>query len=312
MEGSEGSEVLDTGPEGAERARVTGLIVTSVIAIGLAIAAVAAGLTWWAGRPPVSDALTIVGIAVLGAEPVTIVAEPPIGALSTPAGAALPGVTLRLTVGGDPDGNVEVVPSPTDAIVYVEEGPAVTIARGGFVDVDITVAPVDCALAREGTDLDEAGYRWRRAFGVELLTTTAGEIVPLSDVARASFSEALARACDGAGPPPEMTVTGARRGGEPPLETIGLVVDIDTMADRLVVTPLDGPGLRGLGSADRRRGDGIPLLWLVAPRAEHNDDVPTAYSQVFVVRGEMAYPWIVGIPVTEDLPAMTPLTTSIR
>ncbi len=84
------------------------------------------------------------------------------------------------------------------------------------------------------------------------------------------------------------------------------------MADRLVVTPLDGPGLRGLGSADRRKGDRIPLLWLVAPRAEHNDDFPTAYAQVFVVRGETAYPWIVGIPVTEDLPAMTPLTTSIR
>jgi hypothetical protein len=312
MKGVEGNEVLDTGSEGAEPSRATGIIVTSVIAIGLAIAAVAAGLTWWAARPPVSDALSIVGISVVATEPVTIVAEPPIGALSTPAGAALPGVTLRLTVGGDPDGNVDVVPSPTDAIVYVEEGSAVTIVRGGYADVDITVAPVDCALAREGTDLDEAGYRWRRAFGVELLTTTEGAIVPLSDAARASFSDALARACDGAGPPPEMTVTGARRGGEPPLETIGLVVDIDATADRLVVTPLDGPGLRGLGSADRDKGNGIPLLWLVAPRAEHNDAVPTAYSQVFVVRGETAYPWIVGIPVTEDLPAMTPLTTSIR
>ena len=312
MEGSEGSEVLDTGPEGDARPRATGIIVTSVVAIGLGVTAVAAGLTWWAGRPPLSDALTIVGISVLGTERVTIAAEPPIGALSTPAGAALPGVTLRLSVGGDPDGDVAVAPSPTDAIVYVEQGPAVTIARGAFADIDITVAPVDCALAREGTDLDEDGYRWRQDFGVELLITTEGQTVPLSDAARASFGDALMRACDGAGSPPELTVTGARRGGEPPLETIGLIVDINAEADRLVVTPLDSPGLRGLGSADRRKGDGVPLLWLVAPAAEGNEEVPTAYSQVFVVRGDMAYPWIVGIPVTEDLPAMTPLTTSIR
>jgi len=70
--------------------------------------------------------------------------------------------------------------------------------------------------------------------------------------------------------------------------------------------------LRGLGAADRRSGQGIPLLWLVSPRAEHNDDVPTAYTQVFVVRGGTAYPWILGTPITDDLPTMTPLTTSIR
>ena len=78
------------------------------------------------------------------------------------------------------------------------------------------------------------------------------------------------------------------------------------------MTPLDGPGLRGLGSADRRTGEGIPLLWLVSPRAEHNDAVPKAYTQVFVVRGGTAYPWIIAIPVTDDLPEMTPLTSSIR
>jgi hypothetical protein len=31
-----------------------------------------------------------------------------------------------------------------------------------------------------------------------------------------------------------------------------------------------------------------------------------------VVRGATAYPWIVGIPLTGDLPEMTPLTKSIR
>lgn len=312
MERYEGAEVLDFGPEPSSRARATGVIASAVIAGGLAIAAAAAGLTWWAGRPPTSDALEITAITVTGTSPVTVVAEPPVGALSTPAGAALPGVSLRLSVGGDPRDSVEVAASAADALVYVEERPAVTIAPGSFTDIDITVAPVDCALAREGTDLDEAGYRWRRAFGIELLTTTEGAAVPLSSEARGAFEGALVQACAGAGSAPEVTVTAARRGGEPPLETIGLYVDIAASGDRFVVTPLDGPGLRGLGSADRRSGEGIPLLWLVSPRAEHNDDVPKAYAQVFVVRGGTAYPWIASIPITDDMPEMTPLTTSIR
>lgn len=312
MERFEGEEILDFGQAPSSRARAGGLIATLVIGIGLAVAAVAAGVTWWSGRPPTSDALEITAITITGTSPVSVVAEPPIGALSTPAGAALPGVTLRLRVGGAPQDSVEVAASATDSIVYVEQLPAVTIAPGAFADIDVTLAPVDCALAREGTDLDEAGYRWRRAFGIELLTTTEGTVVPLSADARATFSTALLQACEGAGPAPEVTVTAARRGGEPPLETIGLYVDIAASGDRFVVTPLDGPGLRGLGAADRRSGDGIPLLWLVSTRTEHNDDVPKAYTQVFVVRGDTAYPWIVAIPITDDLPEMTPLTTSIR
>ena len=312
MERFEGDEVLDFGHAPSSRARTGTVLVTLVIGIGLAVAAVVAGLTWWNGRPPTSDALEIASVSVTGESPVTVVAEPPIGALSTPSGAALPGVTLRLRVGGAPQDSVEVTASATDSIVYVEELPAVTIAPGAFADIDVTVAPVDCALAREGTDLDEAGYRWRRAFGIELLTTTEGTVVPLSPEARTAFEGALLQACESAGSAPEITVTAARRGGEPPLETIGLFVDIEASGDRFVVTPLDGPGLRGLGSADRRSGDGIPLLWLVSTRTEHNDDVPKAYTQVFVVRGGTAYPWIVSIPLTDDLPEMTPLTTSIR
>lgn len=312
MERFEGEDILDFGSAPSARARTGGVIATVVVGVGLAIAAVAAGLTWWSGRPPTSESLGITAITVTGSSPVTVVAEPPIGALATPAGATLPGVTLQLRVGGAPQDSVEVTTSATDSIVYVEELPAVTIGPGAFADIDVTVAPVDCALARAGTDLDEAGYRWRRAFGIELLTATDGTVVPLSPDARASFEDALLQACASAGPAPRITVNGARRGGEPPLETIGLYVDVEASGERFVVTPLDGPGLRGLGSADRRTGTGIPLLWLVSPRAEHNDDVPKAYTQVFVIRGGTAYPWIVAIPLTDDLPEMTPLTTSIR
>lgn len=312
MAGFEGGEILDHGRAPDARDRAIGTVVTAVIAGGLALAAIAAGIAWWAGRPPTSNRLEIVGAALLAQTPVTIEAEPPVGALATPAGAALPGITLRLTVGGDPGDSVEVEPSPTDAIVYVADQPATAIAAGAFADIDVTIAPVDCALSQAGTDLDEAGYRWRRPFGIELLTTSGGTTVPMSDAAAASLREALARACAQAGPAPTLAVTAARRGGEPPLETVGLVVDVDATADRYVLTPLDGPGLRGLGAADRRDGDGIPLLWLVSPRAEHNDDVSTAYTQVFVIRDGTAYPWIIGTPLTDDLPEMTPLTTSLR
>lgn len=305
-------EVLDHGRPEDSRSRALGTIVTAVIAGGLALAAVAAGVTWWAGRPPRSERLEIVGATLLAESPVTVVSEPPVGALATPAGATLPGITMRLAVGGDPGDSVEVAPSTTDAIIYVADQPATTLAPGEFADIDVTIAPVDCALAREGTDLDEAGYRWRRPFGIEILTTTAGTAVPVTDAAQASLREALARTCEDAGPAPTLRVTAARRGGDPPLETVGLLVDVEAQADRYVLTPLDGPGLRGLGAADRRDGAGIPLLWLVSPRAEHNDDVSTAYTQVFLVRGGTAYPWIVGTPITDDLPEMTPLTTSIR
>lgn len=310
MEHLGGGEVLDHGTERPRRGLA--VLATVVLAGGLALAALGAGLTWWSGRPPTSDRLEIVAARELGRMPVTVVAEPPVGALATPAGATLPGITLRLTVGGEPGRSIEVAPSPSDSLVYVDEQPPVAIAPGEFAEIDVTIAPVDCALASEGTDLDEAGYRWRRPFGIELLTTQDGAVVPIADEARTAFREALVRSCEEAGPAPEVTVTGARRGGEPPLQTIGLFVDVAATGDRYVVTPLDGPGLRGLGSADRRTGTGIPLLWLVSPRAEHNDDVPTAYAQVFVVRQGTAYPWIVGIPITDDLPVMTPLTTSIR
>ncbi|MFM1966743.1 MAG: hypothetical protein RL134_2468 [Actinomycetota bacterium] len=306
-------EVLDHGHAREPRGRALGIVATAVLAGGLALAAIVAGMTWWSARPPTSERLEIVDATLLAEAPVTVVAQPPVGALATPAGASLPGVTMRLTVGGEPGDSVDVTTSLTDSLVYVKPQPAVTIPSGAYAEIDVTVAPVDCALAREGTDLDEAGYRWRRPFGIEIITTDAGTPVPMSEAAQSSLREALTQACDQAGSPPTLTVTAARRGGEPPLETVGIVVDVEGVsADRLVLTPLDGPGLRGLGAADRRTSAGIPLLWLVSPRAEHNEDVSTAYTQVFVIRGGTAYPWIIGTPLTDDLPEMTPLTTSIR
>lgn len=305
-------EVLDHGRSPASRSHLNAIPATALIAVGLAIAAVAAGLTWWASRPPTSDRLNVVSATVVTQTRITVVTEPPIGGFATPAGASLPATTVRLVVGGDPSQSVEITTSPTYGAFYVEELPAATLAAGSFTEVDVTIAPLDCALALEGIDLDEAGYRWLQPQEGELLMTSSGADVPMSDEARATVGEAARRTCEGAGSAPRLTVTAARRGGEAPLETIGLIVDVAADADRLVLTPLDGPGLRGLGAADRRSGDRIPLLWLLAPGPQPTDEVTIAYTQVYVVRDGTAYPWVVGTPVTDDLPAMTPLTTSIR
>lgn len=304
-----GSEVLDHGRERPARPWARVAVIT--VAVALLIGAAIAGISSWTARPPTSAEVSIVDLTVIGSRAVTVSGEAPVGALTSPSGTTMPGIVLRARVGGDPQRSVEIVASASESLAYVEETAPVTIPPGGFVDIDLTVAPVDCTVARAGTDLDEAGYRWRRPFGIDVLDTSEGVTVPLSDAARAVFADALAQACRDAGEPPRLTVTSARRGGKTPLETIGLYVDATARADRLVLTPLDGPGLRGLGSADRRSGDRIPLLWLVSPRAEHNEDVPTAYTQVYVVRDGTAYPWIVGIPITDDLPVTpTPLALS--
>lgn len=302
-----GPEVLDQGREpGTRRWTASIAIAAALVLLG---AAAIAGVRAWTDRPPTSPELAVVEFTVLASLPVTVTSVPPVGALSTPAGTALPGLLVTARVGGDPQAAVELLPSTSDSLVHVEEAPPTTVPAGGFVDIDLTIAPVDCSAARQGTDLDEAGYRWRRPFGIELLMTADGRQVPLTDRARESFASAIATSCQAAGRAPTISVQSARRGGEAPLETIGLIVDVEAEAERLVLTPLDGPGLRGLGAADRGSGKRIPLLWLVSPRTEHNDEVPMAYTQVYAVQGSTAYPWIVGIPITDDLPSPPPLTS---
>lgn len=303
MEESPG-EVMDAGSTLAAPGwlRPVSLAGALVLVVGAAIAAAHA----WQSRPAMSTALGITSLEIVGPQPVTIVAEPPIGALATPPGASLPGIVVRATIGGDPERSVDVASAATDSLAYVQETAWVTIAPGSFGTIDVTLAPVDCAAS--DADLDEAGYRWRRPFGIDLLRTSDGQTVPMDAPARAVFRSALEEACRGSGDRPRVEVTQARRGGKEPLETIGLVVDVASDADRLVLTPLDGPGLRGLGSADRRKGDGIPLLWLVSVFTEETDPGMTGYVQTFTIRDGTAYPWIVEIPIPDDLPTTgTPL-----
>jgi hypothetical protein len=290
MEGPGGGEVLDVGRVRAARRWPT---VTAVLAAAALVTTGAVlGTTAWLARDPTSTELAVVDLVVTGSRPVTITAEPPVGDLATPAGASLPGIDVRARVAGDPSRAVQVTTTPTSTpvtdatAVYVAPVTPTDIAAGRFAEIDLTIAPVDCTAARAPVDPATA-----------LIVTTEGAVIPLSAAARESLATALAAACEPAGDPPELTVISARSGRAPALESIGLMVDVTARADRLVLTPLDSPGLRGLGSADRRDGARIPLLWLITPEAA--GEMPTSFTQVYVVRADTAYPWIVGIPLAE-------------
>ena len=98
-------------------------------------------------------------------------------------------------------------------------------------------------------------------------------------------------------------------------ETATLNIETDQSVQQIDYRALEGQfDIAGqtVRRSYRRSADGIPLLWLVSARAEHNDDATTAYTQVFIVRDRTAYPWIVETVITDDLPEMTPLTTSVR
>lgn len=289
MERPEGTEVLVAGPE-VTHSRLTRPITFIAVAC-LATVVAAVGVTAWLNREPTSSALQVVDIAVTGDRAVTIAATPPLGALAAPAGSALPGVALTVRVGGDPGTAVEVMGNARDAAAYVAPTDVTTVPAGRFVDIDLTIAPVNCA--RDGIE---------GTASVSPLTTSDGSPLPLAPTARDSLGAALADACQPAGNAPVLTVTSASYGKPPALESIRLTVDVAAEADRLVLTPLDGTGLRGLGSADRNTGSDIPLLWLLTSGVEAGGLV--ASVQVYVVRRGAAYPWIVNIPITGNLAEM--------
>lgn len=279
-------------------------------AIALALSLIAVGATFWAQRAPTSSALGITAFTIVGPRAITVTALPPLGALATPAGASLPGVILTARVGGDPTQAVTITAATVDAddpastTPYIAPISPVTIPAGGFADIDVAIAPVDCTPWISPAD---PGDVTRQGVEFTVLRTEDGGPVPPTPVASATITTALAQLCGDAGARPDIAVVAARLGGQPPLETISLLVDMRADADRLVLTPLDSPGLRGLGSADRRDGQRIPLLWLLT-ETPGVARAMEATLQVFVIRGGTAYPWIVTIPLTDSYAPMVPLT----
>jgi hypothetical protein len=267
-------------------------------AIALALSLIAVGATFWAQRAPTSSALGITAFTIVGPRAITVTAMPPLGALATPAGAALPGVILTARVGGDPTQAVTITAATVDAddpastTPYIAPISPVTIPAGGFADIDVAIAPVDCTPWISPANPGEAVDVTRQGVEFTVLRTEDGGPVPPTPVASATITTALAQLCGDAGARPDIAVVAARLGGEPPLETISLLVDM---------------GLRDLGSADRRDGQRIPLLWLLT-EAPGVARAMEATLQVFVIRGGTAYPWIVTIPLNDEFPPMLPLT----
>ena len=304
-------EVLDVGVEGGIPRWARPLAIAAAIA--LAFSLIAVGATFWAQRAPTSSALGITTFTIVGPRPITVTAVPPLGALATPAGASLPGVILTARVGGDPTRAVTITASTADAddpastTMYIAPISPVTIPAGGFADIDVAIAPVDCTPWSSPADPGDADDVTRQRVDFTVLRTEDAGPVPPTPVASATITTALAHLCGDAGARPDVAVVAARLGGEPPLETISLLVDVRADADRLVLTPLDSPGLRGLGSTDRRDGQRIPQLWLLTETPGVARAIE-ATLQVFVIRGGTAYPWIVTIPINDEFPPMLPLT----
>lgn len=304
-------EILDVGADHGMSQWMKPLSITVAIALPLGLIAVGAAL--WAQRADTSSALSIDALTILGPRPITVTALPPLGALATPAGASLPGVAMTARVGGDPTQTVTVTASAVDTAgpaattIYTAPISPVTIPPGGFADIEVVIAPVDCTRWSGPTELGEDSDLDRQYLDFSVLSTADDITVSTTPAAKATIAAALRQTCADAGARPDVAVTAARAGGEPPLETISLLVDVGADADRLVLTPLDSPGLRGLGSTDRRDGQRIPLLWLLT-EAPGVARAQVTTLQVFAIRDGTAYPWIITIPLTDSYPPMVPLT----
>lgn len=226
-----------------------------------------------------------------------------------PAEALLPSATLTVRVTGDPRLDTEVRSAVSGGALSVEPVAPTLIPAGETVDVPVTIAPLDCAVT--DSTLDEAGYRWRRATGVQLLETTDAITLPLADTARDDIARVLTDLCAPAGTAPTITMIDARLDGPWRKQVLDLTVTAETEsgAERILLHPLDGPGLRGIGTFSKPERPEITLMWSVAPLAEDTDGVLDALVRAITVVDGRAYPWIVRVVPPAALRSATPLRT---
>ena len=224
-----------------------------------------------------------------------------------PSEATLPGARLMLTVEADPRRSIEVVTSPSGGALSIQPVEPVVIDAGTPTELAVVIAPLDCAVT--DTSLDEAGYRWRRATGVQLLEELGGPVLPLSDSARAQIAEVLSRLCAAAPEAPRLTMVDAMIDGPWRDQVLDITAEVEATADRVLLHPLDGPGLRGIGSFQRPGSPSVTLMWAVAPLGEDSDGVLDALVRVIAVKDGIAYPWIARISPPSPLSELTPLRT---
>lgn len=300
-------EVLESGTPARRNTRRLWIAII-IIAITAVIVGAARTLL---KSDPTSDALRIESVELT--KPATI--DPnargsgwPIK-VGMPAGIDLPAAVTSVRVIGDPRRDTEVRNATSGGALSVEPVPPTLIPAGATVDVPVTVAPLDCAVT--DATLDEAGYRWRRATGVQLLETTDGVVLPVSDAAQDSLAKILSELCAPAGPPPQITMVDARLDGPWRKQVLDITVtaEADDSAERILLHPLDGPGLRGIGTFSKPERPDITLMWSVAPLAEDTDGVLDALVRAITVVDDRAYPWIIRVVPPAALRSATPLRT---
>lgn len=220
------------------------------------------------------------------------------GAPGIPSNAVLPGAVVDVAIDPDPTVPTTVLPAESSGALHIEPGATVNIPQGTPATARVVLSPADCGAPRTPTGLDEAGYRWRAADGVRLIVDTDGKALPLSAAARDDLARILADLCAPAGEAPRITTVRAQLDGPPREQTLEVTVRLDSGAvppDQVTINPLDGPGLRGIGSFARQTSEDITLMWTVAPLGEGTDGQLIPTVQVVTVIDGTAYPWVLRI-----------------
>lgn len=306
-------EVLDQGPPAPPDGRgarplLRGMALAAV-ALGLLAATAVAGARWWAEQEARPERLEVMSLEVTDRVGVRLLdgdsGWP--GGLGTPDGAVSPAARLRLTVAGDPQRDEPLLPAPAGPAVVVVSvdgegardvgGDAATVPAAGEATVDMVVSPADCSAA-DGRPAN-------------VLTDGAGRDVPMSEGARATLDAAMRDICAQAGAIPVLDVRGALVDVFFRDRTLVLTAALDSTADRVILTPLDGTALRGLGAQDVSAPRGnvpVRLRWLISPGEMSPHTSLTARVQAYVVSDGVAYPWVLTVQPPRNLDAPRPLT----
>lgn len=301
-------EVLEQGSaEGRDRRIRGGVVIAvwSLAALAILATAAVAGYRWWSQRETPSEVLQITALEVIGPASIKVddgdAGWP--GGLGTPDGARAAAAWVRLTVAGDATRSVRVNPvEPSQSVLVSAVMPSVVPARQS-ARVDVTVAPANCS---------SSGGTAR-----ELLITDELEIVPMTDAVVERLSEVLARICKPGGMPPQIATRSAFIDVFFRDRTLVMSTEVTSAADRLVLTPLDGTALRGLGAEDVAMPgptSDVRLSWLVSPGEMSPNTLLTGRVQVYSIVEGTAYPWVVTLPVPRDVEVRTttPLLTPLR
>lgn len=296
-----GMEVLEQG-SGAPRRGPKIALLALTIAGAVVLASTATYFLVREGSPEV--------LAVTGIEQVELARVEPNaadssweGKLGMPAGATLPAAVVDVTVSGDARAATRVRSATSSGALHIEGRDEVEVPAEGTARLTLVIAPADCAATLTPDGLDEAGYRWRRPAGVQIVEDANGTALRLTTEARASLEQILAALCAPAGAPPTLTFLDARLDGSYRKQVLNIKTRVGSDADRALTHPLDGPALRGIGAFERPGDPVVTLLWRVAPLGEETDGVLDAYVRVITVNGDTAFPWVVRIVPPVDLQA---------